>query len=211
MTGGRDMFSIVADHEAEAQQDPNVYITSRGLKLKINKVSQVLIQELSMKIKTPKVPVVFIEDKGRSEENPNDPEYRQALMDSIMERGKITISAIAAFGVELIECPLDMESPDDDGWAELVEELGLVVAPKGRKARFGQWLRYYAVSDDTEMTEIMNRCMNRSFVTEQAVAEAADAFKSEPSRNTVDGTVSAPEGINGDTGGSGSTGISTGV
>ncbi len=66
-----------------AKRQSNLGITndpillSSGYWVRIRPVSAHLIDGAQAQVKDPEVPVVFIEDKGRSEENPNDPALKK--------------------------------------------------------------------------------------------------------------------------------------
>jgi hypothetical protein len=81
-------------------------------------VSPALIQDVQLAIENPKVPVVFIEEKGREEENPMDPAYLAALERAEVERTQAVMDAQIMMGVELQE---GFEIPP--GWVKRLKIL----------------------------------------------------------------------------------------
>jgi len=90
----------------------------------VSPVSAPLIDEAAARIKEPEVPIVFIEDKGRSEPNPNDPEYLKALERLDTERALASVEAIIMMGVDIVnEDGSEFEYNKEDKWFTKVSYL----------------------------------------------------------------------------------------
>lgn len=74
---------------------------STGYWARIHPVSAPLIDEAAARVPTPKPPMVFVDDKGREEENPLDPDYMRELERLDVERSMASIDVIIMMGVEL--------------------------------------------------------------------------------------------------------------
>lgn len=88
--------------EGVAEQS-GVRTLSSGIRVELKPVSPKLIQEVISRIKNPKVPVYMNEDKGREEENPNDPDYLEQVEQAKLDRSDAAIDVILVEGVELLD------------------------------------------------------------------------------------------------------------
>lgn len=102
--------------------EDHVHVLSTGVRVLLKPVSSMLIEDMRAAIPIPDVPIWHNEDKGRDEENPNDPKYLQAVQDAQARRGAVTLDALALFGVDLAD-----GMPEDDTWLKklkMLERLG---------------------------------------------------------------------------------------
>lgn len=94
---------------------------STGVRATLKPVPQTILQDALALVKEPQVPVVWIGEKEREEENPNDPRYLKALEDVAVEQARVTFDVFALYGIEL-------EEPVERGdWLKklfLMERLG---------------------------------------------------------------------------------------
>lgn len=159
------------------------FVTEAGLRLRLRKVTRFVLIEAGKKLVEPKVPVVFMDDKGREEENPQDPDYILAKQQVANERGFLYISAMLTLGTEIDILPPGMEPPESDEWLEIVESLGIDVPANNKRLRYCAWLKYIAVPD-SDFNKLMDAVLKYSgLVTEEAVADAQDAFRGETGGN----------------------------
>lgn len=89
-----------------------------GVRVKVVPVSAPLITDAAAMIDDPPVPMVYIESKGREEENPNDPNYLKALTNAEIRRSQASMDAMLMFGTELID-----GMPEDDSWIDRLKWL----------------------------------------------------------------------------------------
>ncbi len=75
---------------------------STGYWANIHPVSAPLIDEASARVPEPRPPIVFVDDKGREEPNPNDPDYLRELERLDVERSMAAIDVMIMMGVELV-------------------------------------------------------------------------------------------------------------
>ena len=75
---------------------------STGYWALVHPVSAPLIDEASARVPTPEPPEVYIDDKGRSEPNPNDPDYLRDLERLDVDRSMAAIDVMIMMGVELV-------------------------------------------------------------------------------------------------------------
>lgn len=157
-----------------------------GIKFKMKKVSKLLILDASKRILIPKPPKVYIEEKQRTEENPNDPDYVEALAEANYNKAMVVVNAYVALGTKPIEVPEDIEPLASDSWIEAIKELG-VDEPKSERARYLYWCKYISLGDEG-INELVTAVMRFSGVTlETDVKQAADSFRGNETGNTDSG------------------------
>lgn len=172
---------------SDISTETDVFTCSNGLKLRIKPISRLLVQEAQSRVPMPKVPVIQIEGKSRSEENPADPEYRNAVIEALNKRGEVAMSIALATGVQILEVPSDLDSIESDEWALIVEEAGIAVPnvdSRGLNNRKVLWLKFYAIKDEQELGQIYGMCMKTTFTLEADVTKMVREFPGESSRNT---------------------------
>ena len=96
--------------EQEEEQDGST-VLSTGVRARMVPVAASLISEVASRVKDPDVPMDFIEEKDRSEPNPDNPEYLRQLEEATAKRGTVSLETMVMFGVELID-----GIPEDDAW-----------------------------------------------------------------------------------------------
>lgn len=148
---------------------------STGVRARLIPVAGSLIQEVSLAVKEPDIPVWMNPDKGREEENPDDPTYRKQMREYENARGKAALSAMILFGVELVD-PL----PEDRSWVRKLQYLekmdALDLSGFDLEDALDQeylFKRYVALSND-DLIELSKM----SGVREEDIAKAAEEFKS---------------------------------
>jgi hypothetical protein len=175
----------------EVNGNRDLFTASNGVKLRLVKVPRFVINDLAKDIKEPPVPQVFNEDKQRWEDNPLDPAYEEARKKFLNDVGELSVKIYFSLGTSLVS-DNGLQGPEDDDWADALEEVGLTIPPKDKKRkRYLAWLKYYALSDE-DQTNLMSAVMEFSGATsEKKVAEAEESFQGEPARDTAEG-VSTP-------------------
>lgn len=181
-----DLVNEIERIASDAAVPADEFLASNGLRLKLYKVSSMLVSEAGRRIPDVPVPVVFIEDKGREEENPHDPAYIEAQRDVDWKRTVIIMNTTIAFGTKPIEpLPDNLEPVEATSWAEDVVEIAGVSVPSKGRGRYAAWLQYYALPDNTELMALqlkVGRLSGR--VPEADVAAAEDSFRDSETRTT---------------------------
>ena len=102
--------SAVAKQQQVVSSD-SIILLSTGIRAKIKPVPASLLDKVAGHIPDPKPPKQLIEDKGREEINPFDPEYLRLKDEALTERGRATTEAMVMFGIELVD-----EIPPNEEW-----------------------------------------------------------------------------------------------
>lgn len=150
---------------------------TNGVILKIIPVPPLAMREVSIQVKPPVVPVVFIQDKGREEANPNDPDYIAAVIEHNMKQIEMLTNILLALGTKPIEIPEGVFKPEDEGWLEQLEFLGIKIDTKNRLQRYLSWLRYYALASGNDISNVVRTIMQFSGTTEEEVAAVVHSFR----------------------------------
>ncbi|RPJ40041.1 MAG: hypothetical protein EHM35_00095 [Planctomycetaceae bacterium] len=88
---------------ARGQGDETEVTLSTGVRVRLHSVSGSLVEDVKDAIPFPKVPVVFIKEKEREEENPSDQGYLAAYEEVRNKRGNAVLDALLLFGLELLD------------------------------------------------------------------------------------------------------------
>lgn len=157
------------------------FTLSTGVVLRLKSVPPLAIREASLSIRPPAIPTVYMEDKGREEENANDPDYLQAMNRYALEQLFRVSDVLMLLGTSIVgEVPEGVFGPDSDEWMEPLEALGIALPENVRTnkhVRYLAWLRLYAVRSEQEVAYLMGRIASLSGVTEVEVQRAAAAFR----------------------------------
>lgn len=157
---------------------------SSGVVLRLKPVGPFIIREATRHIVPPRVPVQFIESKGREEENPMHPDYLAAMDKYETDKASANEDAVILFGTELAKVPKGISKPEDDGWIEDFELLGIRIHDNPR-LRYVQWVKLYAMRGGIdELISIMRTIGRKSSVLEEDAAEAAESFRGDEVRST---------------------------
>jgi hypothetical protein len=163
--------------------DPSL-ITINGITFKMLKVSKLLVLDASRKIKIPKPPVVYLEEKSRSEENPSDPTYQEEKTEAEYARSMLIMHAYIALGTKPVIIPPEIESIESNDWLESLEEME-IEHPKSARVRYLLWVKYVALPDEKDLNDLITAVMRYSGITlEGDTKAAADGFRNNESGNT---------------------------
>lgn len=109
--------AVVAVAKQKASKQEKIVVLSTGYRAEITPVSLSILNDVQLAIPYPSVPMVEIPEKGRKEENPNDPAYLAAVQDVEAKRNLAAADAMVMFGVQLIDDEgMPFGYPDDGKW-----------------------------------------------------------------------------------------------
>ena len=174
--------AAVAAVEASRRKPPDSLTLSNGIVLRLKPVPPYLVRQATMNVERPKVPTVFIPDKERDEENPNDPAYIDALLEYTQDTADAANNAVILAGTEIESVPEGLFWPQDDGWLEVLEFLGVEVERESKLGRYLDWMRFYALSTKSDLSAIWRAQRDRIGLTEEEVGAAAASFPNRAER-----------------------------
>lgn len=180
-------LEVMNELEVLATPPPSEFITTNGIKFKLKKVPSMLATEASRRAVIPRPPVVFIEAKGRSEENPDDPDYKEALRDAQIQQGILGVNTYLSFGTEVVSLPEGIIDWTEPEWSEDITDVTGVVIPVKGKARYCAWLKFYALSDEDFTGLNLAIARHSGYVPEADVTAAEDEFRGDTERDADTG------------------------
>lgn len=175
----------------QSQADKSNALTlSNGIVLTIRKVSYPIMIDILHKAQEgrPRPPVTYIEHLGRNEENPDDPDYKEAINTWNTSRGKILSDNFLKLGTKLFSCPPDIPKPDDQArWNEWMDDLegSGFQTPKSAGARYLMWLKLVALVNDEDYTLVIDEVGKKTGVREADAQAAMESFRSDAEREPV--------------------------
>lgn len=146
-----------------------MFTSSTGVVLRLNKIPRLLIGELA-KVPRPKPPIVFMEDLGRSEENPNDPVYLDKVREWEIAISIKMVDAFILFGTEVVSVPSMIKKHDDPSVARKLSAIGIEITDEEQLLL--AWIKYIACPSDEDITAITDGVGRLSGVSEADVNDA---------------------------------------
>lgn len=145
-------------------------------------VPPLLLNAIANSIPEPQVPKIWMEEKGREEENPDHPAYLKALSDRANEIGMRIIEATLLVGTELVSIPDGIAKPSDNSWIKRVELTGKILNQNDKDERYLTWLRFYAVETQEDLNKINSIPLQLAGIQEVEVETAIETFRSDEER-----------------------------
>ena len=175
--------------EPADDDDQNTLTLSTGVVLKLRTPSEMVVESSfrALKKDEPKPPRMYIEAKGREEENPSDPDYLAALKQWKVNVGMRGLRALIPSGTTLESVPEGLPGPDDEDYLDLMASM-TIDPGVGRFTRYVQWVLHVAcagVDDIDSLTKTLERLVG---VTEEDVAKAQAMFQGDKGGATDTGT-----------------------
>ena len=162
---------------------PSEILLEIGATLKITKPSSMLLATVMSDVEDenpiPVIPKVYMEDKDRDEENPNDPAYKAKM--AIWNANAVVrmFKALCVSSLSILDLG-EAFDPHGEDFADYLEALDMEIA-KGKTTRFLQWLNTYALVQ-SESEQLNTWMMTLAGVTEEDVAEATDFLQGDSAR-----------------------------
>lgn len=176
--------------------DPSIFVASNGLRFKLRRVSKMVMLDAARRLQAPKPPRTFMEEKGREEENPADPNYLAALRDYRYDTGMLAVSTYFILGTRVEgELPPGVEPVTTEGWVDELKSVDpRVDIPSAGPRRYLAWLKYHALPDE-DQNSLLQACVRYSGGTLEADVTAAQAsFRNQPARDTTNGVHDPDQG-----------------
>ena len=168
--------AVVEGLEEVERGECDTVTLSTGVVLKIKPVPKFFIFDVTARIKKPKPPLVFIESKGRDEENPDDPDYQEALEKWVMNVANAGNEVALLRGSEVESIPEGVPGPDSKDWKNEMEVLGLPMI-KNSRARYLTWVKAIAAPLDRDINNLLGEIGRLTGVSEADVEDAVARFR----------------------------------
>lgn len=177
---------------------------TNGIVLKMKPVPPLLLSAIQSEFKPPKPPMVMNTDKGREEENPNDPTYLREMEEFVARQDAATNDLVLAIGTEVISVPEGYYLPEQDNWIAKIEfanrltGVELIIDRDDPVKRYLQWLRFYAIETTTDGAMAAGIPMQLIGIREGEVEEVIDYFRDLQTRSPDPASASETVGTNRD-------------
>jgi len=161
-----------------------------GIVLGLKPLPPLLTQAIGARFQTPKPPKMWIEEKGREEENPNDPEYLRELQRIEDEQDLAVNDLVMGAGTHVISVPEGYFMPEEKGWEEPVlfacelSGVELHIDDSSPTKRYLCWLRFYALETAADVALVSSLPLQLGGIREGEVDAAMESFHGVSSRRT---------------------------
>lgn len=166
----------------EDANDERLIELSNGVVLRFKKVSR---NEISYAARNanrdhpePKPPMIRIENKGRDEPNPNNPDYKQALLLYNIEATARVMDVLYARAIEVVTRPPEISAPESQEFQDYLELVQGETLRQSELGRLVQWLRYWAIPDEDQLA-FQRKVLQLAGVPVQDIREVETTFPSD--------------------------------
>ena len=166
---------------AASQGDPNLVELSTGVVLRVKAVPQSLFGDIVARYPEPEPPVAFIADKGREEENPDDPGYLKRVMANNAAIAKAMSDAVLLLGTAVESMPDGFPGIDAVEWQDELRLLGYDL--KSPRARYLAWVKFKAGPALADYQAVWKAVGRLTGVTEADTQAAVRRFPGGARRN----------------------------
>lgn len=160
-----------AGGQAQGQLAPGEVRLSTGVVVRVRPMSRDVYEDILSRFKEPEVPYWTNPEKGRTEENPSDPDYVRARRQYTAQVNRALKLAVYALAVDIVHVPEGADGPESPGWQERLRLSGLASGDSAL-AHVVDWLRFYAAKADEDSDELL-RVAGRMIGVREADAQAA--------------------------------------
>lgn len=161
----------------------NGHITlSTGVVLTSKSVNRNIFADILSEHTAPPIPTYYNADKGREEENPQDPEYLDKLRRYNTQLARAMSDALIVLGTDLESKPDNLPGQDDPTWVEETELLRLYKLTT-RRGRYLAWVKTVAIATDDDFAAISKSVRRAMGVPEEDVTDSAKRFRANKKRD----------------------------
>lgn len=166
--------------------------------LRVRPVAHHLLVRAQQAVPEPQVPRVWIEGRGENrddpndpgwEENPDSPTYRAARANWIIESDTASLKVALILGTEVVSLPDGIHPVESEEWISEIEEAAAAaelspppIRREPAKARYLDWLRFYAIPDEDDIFRLSHLLMYGVLATEEELSDALTSFRSRKAR-----------------------------
>lgn len=166
------------------------FTLQNGIVLSVRPIPPLLLTAVNDEFHIPDPPVVWLEDKGRNEPNPNDPNYLKEIQRLADAQDLAVENLTIAVGTDVKFVPEGFFKPEDEGWVEKIEfanklvGIDIKIEAEDKIKRYLQWLRFYAMESAMDISMVRNLPTMLAGIREGEVDEVLDSFRRLPERGT---------------------------
>lgn len=181
------------------------FTLKNGIVLRCRAVPPIYMRTLAERFTPPPVPKVRIErgDDSYYEENPDDPDWQQALKDNGARATKAITQLVLGMGTEVVSVPDGYVMPDNDAWVENVRRADKFTGVEtpldldDKDLRYICWLQFYALDNNTDLQLAGLLPQFLAGPSEVEIAQAVDAFRDHSQRRADPDVAAADASVDG--------------
>lgn len=174
---GEAVRAAAATASAIESPKQNEYRLASGTLLRFKPVPPLAMQQTASQLVPPKPPMWLNPDTEREEENPNHPDYREALRLFGERQYTALVDTVFLLGVDVVELGDGVLPLEDDGWLEPLEFLGLKVPHATAYERKIGWLKLHVIQTMEDLSIVFQRAVQAAGVSEARVQQMLAAFR----------------------------------
>ncbi len=167
-----------AEKKAKSANGRTTVKLSTGVILNIRPVPRHFIYEVTRRFVRPEPPVVYVESKGREEENAGDPDYAAALEAYIADIANAATDTALILGTSIKKIPTkDVPDQDSEDFLQIMDVLGITDL-ENPKARYLYWIKSIAAPTTGDINELLGEIGRLTGVSESDTEDAVRRFRS---------------------------------
>ncbi len=170
-------MAAIAAEAAEEKAREILVTMSTGAVVRVVTPKTKTLYKLHTENPEPKVPKVEIEMGGKHiyQENPDDPDYKEALAAHRTKLYEAFTKFIVLTSVKVVSLPESMASYEEDtDWLEDFEAIGLSTKFINAKERWLEWFFYRVAPDQEDLDKIQKASAELQGITEEQVQSATE-------------------------------------
>lgn len=167
-------LAAAAAEPTNGKTDPDLVVLTSGVELRVRRVASSVFADMLAELEPPSPPLVWIAEKGRQEENPDDPDFLEAKMAHQSRIAKVMSDAVIILGTELVSVPKGFPGPKDENWNARMRALGRRF--ESEADQYLAWVKYEAGAADTDFNTIWEAVGRQASVVEKDAGAAARRF-----------------------------------
>ena len=173
--------AVAESQDEPTRPDPTLIELSTGVVLRAKSVPTSLFADLVARFPSPKPPTVFIPEKGREEENPDDPRYLESVREQQARLAQAMSDAVILLGTSVEFMPDGFQAQSDSDWQDEIRLLGYDLHSK--RAVYLAWVKFVAAPRPEDYQAIWRAVGRLTGVTESDTADAVRRFSNKAKRN----------------------------
>lgn len=174
----KDAVKMAADAaeeiEREDKEEDDLIALSNGVVLRAKQIPYGLLIKVMARFPRPKVYSQFNETEQRLIQNPDHPDYIEAVRDWNAKYAEALLNTMLLFGTEEVSVPEGIPTTQGRNWIESLETIGEPTFPKSKSWRYLMWVLTVAAVGDRDFELITQKVGRLSGIREEDVQKAAE-------------------------------------
>lgn len=192
--GTSDRAAIeAATHSATDRPAIETIELANRVVLRVRPVASFLLREAARAVPEPQPPRVWIASRGTDrddpadpgwEENPDSPSFKQRYAEYLIDSDLASLKVALIMGTTIEYLPDGIWPPSNEKWIKEIEDAASfaditppVIRREPEKARYLDWLRFYAVPSEDDIFRLTRLVTSGTLVTEEALADSLASFR----------------------------------